>query len=311
MNGVHVEPAAPVKERYADLIADEFSRVRVDVEQRGKPWTRSTVRRRTHLLDDGAAVSMLRWWGDDVQIVLLHGGGLHAHSWDLVATILETPLLALDLPGHGDSSWRDDADYSPETLARIVEAVIRAQATGPVVLVGQSLGALVALLVAHNAPELVSDLMMVDITPGRTGEAEASRQLVRFISGPQKFATYEDVISHALATGIGREAASLERGVVLNTRLDETGQLVFKHHLSSLPPQRHGDVSHLWLPVEHVQCSLQLVRGTRGIVDDTQVADFQRRRPDSAVYTLEAGHNVQRDAPEELAGLIRALIASR
>ena len=56
------------------------------------------------------------------RVVFLHGGGQNAHTWDTVIVGLGEPALAVDLPGHGRSAWRDDGDYGPklnaETLSR-------------------------------------------------------------------------------------------------------------------------------------------------------------------------------------------------
>ncbi len=76
------------------------------------------VRRLTHTLPDGRTVSALQFGrtGDassgefaPPEVTLLHGAGLNAHTWDTTILALGLPALALDLPGHGDSSWRDDA----------------------------------------------------------------------------------------------------------------------------------------------------------------------------------------------------------
>ena len=51
-------------------------------------------------------------------VILIHGAGGSHLTWP--AEVRRLPgqrIFALDLPGHGDSSWREDADYSPHTLA--------------------------------------------------------------------------------------------------------------------------------------------------------------------------------------------------
>ena len=64
-------------------------------------------------------------WGDaEPELVLLHGGGQNAHTWDTVALALGRPLLAVDLPGHGHSDRRQDRDYGPWRNAEAVASVI-------------------------------------------------------------------------------------------------------------------------------------------------------------------------------------------
>src|ERR1700730_12490940 len=59
---------------------------------------------RFHYLDCG---------GDGHPIVFLHGGGLNAHTWDVVALMLHERYrcVALDQRGHGDSDWLPQSDY--------------------------------------------------------------------------------------------------------------------------------------------------------------------------------------------------------
>jgi pimeloyl-ACP methyl ester carboxylesterase len=49
----------------------------------------------------------------EFDLVLLHGGGLNAHTWDVFALAAKRPLLAVDLPGHGEPVWREDGAVRP------------------------------------------------------------------------------------------------------------------------------------------------------------------------------------------------------
>ncbi len=64
------------------------------------------VTRTSFTVEDGPAVSALAWGDAEPELVLLHGGGQNAHTWDTVALALGRPLLAVDLPGHGHSGRR-------------------------------------------------------------------------------------------------------------------------------------------------------------------------------------------------------------
>jgi pimeloyl-ACP methyl ester carboxylesterase len=83
-------------------------------------------------------------------VVALHGIGLGGWLWDPWVPLFAAQGLALHaatLPGHGD-----DADPDLDMLVASVEAYLD-RLDGPVVLVGHSLGALVAQLVAARRPE--------------------------------------------------------------------------------------------------------------------------------------------------------------
>ena len=126
----------------------------------------------------GQRVSALRWGDGPPELVLLHGGAQNAHTWDTVALALDRPLLSPDLPGHGHSDWRDDRDYWPVRSAEAVAEAMRALLPAPVPVVGMSLGGLTAIRLAATAPELVTSLVVVDVTPGVTiGEIGTHRGL--------------------------------------------------------------------------------------------------------------------------------------
>ena len=64
-------------------------------------------------------------------VVFLHGGGQNAHTWDTVIVGLGEPALAVDLPGHGRSAWRDDGDYGPMHNAETAAARAARMGTRP------------------------------------------------------------------------------------------------------------------------------------------------------------------------------------
>ena len=72
-------------------------------------------------------------------------------------------VVGLDLPGHGQS--RAPAAYSIDGLAADVAALGRQLGLGRAVLVAHSLGAMVALALRQQAPELVGAVVMVDPPP--------------------------------------------------------------------------------------------------------------------------------------------------
>ena len=51
-------------------------------------------------------------WGDEhlPHLVLLHGGSLTAHTWDMASLLLRDRyhVVSLDQRGHGDTAWTPD-----------------------------------------------------------------------------------------------------------------------------------------------------------------------------------------------------------
>lgn len=293
---------------------DEFRFLRDDAEALGLTGPNRAARR-VEAATAAGAVSGLRFGADPAEATLLHGAGLNAHTFDAALLRLNRPALALDLPGHGRSDWRPDADYRPATLAPAVAAAIAALSDRPQLLVGQSLGGLTAARVAATRPELVRALVLVDISPGITPDDGGGR-IAEFITGQRDFVDVEEVVARAIAFGIGSDPAALRRGVSLNTRRRADGRLEFSHHLAHLSAAdgaaiaaRDADLTPLWSDLAGLTVPVTLVRGDRGMIGDALLAEWRDRLPDSRVITLPAGHNVQDHDPRGLADALADALA--
>jgi pimeloyl-ACP methyl ester carboxylesterase len=296
---------------------DEFELLAEEAAAFDIPLTAApSVERRTVTVPDpvwpGAGrVSALVWGERSPEVALLHGAGLNAHTWDATAMALDRPLVALDLPGHGDSDWRADADYRPDAIAPAATAALAELAPDPVVLVGQSLGGLVGAVVAAARGARVRAFVLIDLTPGF--RIDGANQVRDFLDGVTDFADRDEIVDRALAFGFGPDRAAVARGVFHNTRVREDGRVVFKHHLANRaaadgPPPFSTDFSPLWEPLTSLTIPVVLVRGERGFLSDELVAEFLGRVPGSTAVTLPTGHNVQEEAPVALAEVIRGLL---
>lgn len=270
------------------------------------------VRRQALELPDGRTLSALRFGTGMPEVTFLHGAGLNAHTWDRTALLLGRSALAIDLAGHGDSSWRDDRDYSPRTLAADIALALREWTLQPQVLVGHSLGGMTAAAVASGHPELVRQVILVDITPTVVrGEGPA---ILRRFYEVTVAATRAEFVDRAESFGFGGSREETERGVFFNTRIRLDGRVEWKHHFARLAPEslatadEGGETPPLdlarWEDVEGIRAPVTLVRGTQGFVTDADVAEFRARVPTASVVEIDAGHNVQETDPGPLSELI-------
>ena len=92
---------------------------------------------------------------------MIHGWGLHSGIWNTLLPRLETHyrVCCIDLPGHGRSDWQGQ-----QTLDEWVAAVL-AEAPHRAAWLGWSLGGLVAMRAALQAPERVTALVTLASTP--------------------------------------------------------------------------------------------------------------------------------------------------
>ncbi len=98
-------------------------------------------------------------------MVLLHAPGDRAGGWAPVADSFAESfhVFAVDLRGHGGSS-RPEA-YSFAAMREDVIGVLEQLDVGPVTLIGHSMGGVIAYRVAIDRPELVSRLVIEDVSP--------------------------------------------------------------------------------------------------------------------------------------------------
>lgn len=97
-------------------------------------------------------------------MVFIHGAGLDHTCWQLQSRWFAWhgwSVLAVDLPGHGRSEGK--ALESVGELVVFVDALLAAAGVGQAVLVGHSMGAIVALETAAKFPDKVTRLALLGI----------------------------------------------------------------------------------------------------------------------------------------------------
>jgi len=255
---------------------------------------------------EGVRLRALDWGGDGPPVLLLHGGALTAQTWDYVCVGLrsEFRLIALDMRGHGESSW--SVDYSIGRLA--VDAAQTAAALGMERLhvVGMSLGGVAAAELALTRAELVKSLVMVDVAPGV--EFEGTARMRGFINGMISAPSVEAVIDEAMRTSPrnDRERVAYRMTALLRQRTD--GEWGWRRD-----SRRVVDYPHILSHIEGLAdrvgafgAPFLMVRGgrSRSMPAPAAVAFAGRFCNGRFVEISDAGHNVQEDNP---AGLIKAL----
>ncbi|MGE3833490.1 MAG: alpha/beta fold hydrolase [Acidimicrobiia bacterium] len=293
---------------------DEFAFLEGHAAWAGLAWSgRPAVARRHVEVGGGRRLSALVWGEEPPELVVVHGAGQNAHTWDTFAMALGAPLVAVDLPGHGHSDWRDDRDYSPATNAVALAALVEQLAPDADVVVGMSLGGLSSLRVAAGRTDLVRRLVLVDITPGlgrRDADEARPPAPTDLLSGPRTYDSFQALLDATAATMPHRTPESIIPGLRHNSRPLEDGRWGWRYDRLFDPArtadQPPPDFSPLWDDIAGLQVPTMLVRGSRSpVVSDEAVAAFRQHRPDARVETVDgAGHAVQNDKPLELAALV-------
>ena len=291
---------------------DEFSMFGENISEYGLEVSSTPqVQRVSTVLSDGRTISALKWGGGEPRLVLVHGSGQNAHTWDTVALALNVPLIAIDLPGHGHSSWRDDTTYSPQGMAEDLAVVIQQHAANAAAIVGMSLGGLTCLALASAHPNLVPHLVLVDITPGVT--SKKAKAVLDFINGPQSFASFDELFARTKEHNPTRSESSLRRGILHNAKQIEDGSWQWRYdrrgqtETAGSAPGHEAPRSPMWDMISAWNKPLLMVRGgISPVVDDEDIAELRKRCAHVEVVVVDgAGHSVQGDRPVELANVLR------
>jgi pimeloyl-ACP methyl ester carboxylesterase len=138
-------------------------------------------------------------------VVLVHGLGSDYDDWLPVARDLarDHRVVFVELPGHGLAPMT--TPFALEQAALALDRAIAEQAAEPVVLVGHSVGGLVAAAEALHAPERVRGLVLVEtaLAP-QVSRAEADTLMAHFDRD------WEGTL-HAVYSSFGRDSLQGER----------------------------------------------------------------------------------------------------
>lgn len=265
---------------------------------------RVPVRRlRFHYLDWGTA--------GKTPIVFLHGGGLNAHTWDLLCMALRRDYhcLAPDLRGHGETEWSEELDYGFETHARDLAGFVDRLGLNKFLLVGMSLGGIASLLYAAERSDRLRALVIVDTGPDV--RPEGGRRISQFVQQTDETDSLDDLVAQALAFNPGRDARLLRRSLRHNFRQNAEGKWVRKndmrHWRNPGISERAASMTRFWGVVPQVSCPTLVVRGAKSdLFHDEDAEKLARALPDGRWVRVEnAGHTVQGDNPR---GLLEALL---
>lgn len=268
--------------------------------------------------------------GDGTPLVLLHGAGRSLADWDAAGTQLLRAghrVLAVDLPGHGRSP--DITPWSVRTVVRRIAEALDAFGVGEPVVVGHSLGGLVAVEYAR-AYRVRAAANLDGFWWGRPGEypgAERVGVLLRSSAGtvaaPQHI---REEVAQAAQYGIPSDRAEAAARAAVRPLPDGRWQTLPE---KTAALEMYDELDRLgalgvttWL--EEVTCPLLLVQAGRqpprsaDWLDDlftsfarglaAELAALARNRDSVTVAQIDATHEMVLGTPDAVAALIAAFV---
>ncbi len=112
-------------------------------------------------------------------ILMLHGFLGNSKDWSEVAAALRKKFFCVlpDLPGHGRTMPLAESDYTMQSAAQSLLAILNREEIKQCALVGYSMGGRLALYMALTHPEYFSKLILESASPGFKTEKEREARI--------------------------------------------------------------------------------------------------------------------------------------
>lgn len=245
--------------------------------------------------------------GDAPAIVLLHCYTCSIHWWLDLEPLLasDSRVVSVDLPGHGGSEKPRDG-YSAEAQADLVAAALRDAGVRDALIVGQSLGGVIATALAERHPELARGVVVID-SPVReryrdlplTARIARAPVIGQAVKRAAPDSAIRDGLSDAFAEGFE----------VPDQFVEDVRRMTFSS-FKNVPEQVDAYIEQAPIDDRLAKTGLPLlvVFGSEDTVvtPPDEAADEFRDIPDARVVMLDGiGHTPQVEAPRRTAALIR------
>lgn len=270
---------------------------------------------------NGFRLAAQQWDGDGLPILALHGWLDNAASFTPLAPLLEQPLCALDQAGHGASDHRP-----PVQMLHLVDYIADAHAAlaslgwSRCILMGHSMGAGIATLLAAACPERFAALVLLDgLGPMASPASELTSTLRKALDEHQQpvrplTAQYRD-LDEAVAARRRFDPTLSDASAAL---LCERNLVAVDGGLAWRSDPRLRGTSAVRLTEPQVEAALSaltmptlLVWAQQGLRQRTGMAERVTLLPDATEVEVAGHHHVHMDSPQPVAAAIRSFLAAR
>jgi pimeloyl-ACP methyl ester carboxylesterase len=254
-------------------------------------------------------------WGDPSlpPMIALHGWLDNANSFDRLAPYLakQFHLIAIDFPGHGHSSHLPEGCHYHfyDGIFNVLE-VIKALNLKQTHLLGHSMGACLASLIAAVAPEQILSMALIEgLGPFSNPESTAREQLAKYADKickeqHKKARPYPSLEQAALARAERGYLAQEFVEILAQRGLQEKEQAYYWRH-----DRRLLISSPLTMTEGQVLACLQGIRAKSCLIWASEGFEYNpklmQKRVEAVsnlqVYSLEGGHHIHMEQPATVA----------
>ncbi|WP_329233810.1 alpha/beta hydrolase [Streptomyces sp. NBC_01460] len=229
---------------------------------------------------------------DAVPIVFVHGTRFSAGQWSMQLAALrdEFPVIAIDLPGHGDRSAQP---WSLSAATEIISSAVDSLDHGPALVVGHSLGGYASLEFARRCPEQLRGMILAGASASTRGLRAVPYRLVA------------GLVPRMPADRLTRWNDRLLRRLYPRDVVEATLRAGYAFHTL---PAAWGDVLGRFDAgaMRHVKAPVLILNGEKDAVFRAGEADFARAHPHARVELIpRARHLANFDDPDAFTDAVR------
>jgi pimeloyl-ACP methyl ester carboxylesterase len=255
------------------------------------------------ILSNGIMLNVSEQGNGDIEIVFLHYWGGSARTWNPVTNLLSRDFrtIAIDLRGWGESE-RPATGYTIRNQADDVEGVIRQLGLQKYYLVGHSMGAKIAEVLASRKPKGLEGLILVggaSPTPSKVPPEQRNAMVHVYDSRESILGAIINVLTSKKLTADYQEQViedSLKAGKEAKHAWPTSGMV--------------EDISDLL----DIACPALIIAGEKDKVDSPEMLRIEvlPRIPGARFHLiLGVGHLLPLEAPEEVSQAVRDFVRNR
>jgi lipase len=251
----------------------------------------------------------LHEWGEPEAplVVCLHGVSGHGGRFRKLAEERLADrfhVVALDLRGHGRSTWDEPWDLGTHT-ADVLETV-----EGPATWIGHSFGGRLVMEITAKRPELVQRGVLLD--PAIFAPPQIARELAKEELVERSFASVEEAIAASEVSGglVSTPRAILEEETSVHLAAGEDGRFRYRYSQSSVAAD-YLEIGTPPPPYEALRVPTLLVVGAHSKIVSAGESELYRAALGELlqIVVVPGGHSVLWDAFDETADAIEGFLA--
>lgn len=243
--------------------------------------------------------------GNRTPLVILHGLFGSSDNLGSIGTELsqDFDVLLVDQRDHGRSPHTERITYP--AMAEDVHALVVSLGLKDIVLVGHSMGGKTAMVFGQRWPELLKQLVVLDISPREHDDNHAhiiaALRTSDLSTGRTRKEVEDHIKSHVKEPGV-------VQFIMKNLYWKTPEQLAWRMNVEGL----YRDLKHILAPIGHetVRVPTLFIRGGQSdYITRADIPQIKEQFPNSRIETIDfAGHWVHAQAPHEVVELIRSTV---